>query len=372
MFVIDPFSGVSGDMFISAFLDFVDKDELIETVKKVIDVDIEIKKVNKKGILANKIDINLRENFSLSTYQEFKELIKNSNLNNKIKEDSLKILHLLAEAEAKVHGVEIEKVHFHEIADYDTIVDVVGASYIINKLNLKNNCFYRPINVGGGFVKTSHGLYPIPAPATAELLKGFKIFYSNYGELTTPTGGAILKYINPRLIESFEYSSISYGAGEKELEIPNVLRVFKLLNEEENIYIVETNVDDISPEVLGYLHEVLRERVRDLHFIPIYMKKNRPAYLIRAIVKDNPKEVAKIIMRETGTLGVRILKYKRVVAERDVKRVKVYGEEVRVKIGKIDNEVIMKKPEYEDLKRLALKLKKPLKDLYLEVIGKLE
>ncbi|WP_457611691.1 nickel pincer cofactor biosynthesis protein LarC [Methanocaldococcus sp.] len=371
MFLLDPFSGISGDMFISAMSDFVDKEELFRAIKKVIDVDLKIEKVNKKGILANKLIVKKNfESFNLNTYKEFKELIERANIDKDIKNIALSILTLLAEAEAKVHGISVDKVHFHEIGDYDTIVDILGAAYIIKELNLKDNCYYKPINVGGGFIKISHGTYPIPAPATAELLKGFNIFFSNFGELTTPTGAAILRYINPKPLDNFTYIKVSYGAGDKDLEIPNVLRVFKL-KDVEDIYILETNVDDISPEILGYLYEILKDKVKDIHFVPIFMKKNRPAYLIRVIVKNNPEEIAKIIMRETGTLGVRIIKYKRFIAKRKFKEVKIYGESVRVKIGEIDGEQIMVKPEYEDLKRLAKKLNKPLKDLYIEVLKNL-
>ncbi|MCQ6253477.1 nickel pincer cofactor biosynthesis protein LarC [Methanocaldococcus sp.] len=369
MYILDPFSGISGDMFLSAMITFVNKEELIETIKKVVDVDIEIKKVKKCHIIANKVNIIPKDKeYKMNSYKDIVKVIKEANISKDIKNISLDILKILSEAESRVHNVKIDDVHFHEIGNYDTVADIVGASYIINKLNLKDNCFYRPINVGNGFVKTEHGLFPVPAPATSEILKGMKIFFSDINEeLTTPTGAAIIKYLNPKLIEdSFIVKEISYGAGYKDLKIPNVLRVFKIEDKVlEKIVLLETNVDDVSPEILGYLYEVLEGKVKDLHFIPTYMKKNRPSYTIRAIVKkDLVNDVSKIIMRETGTLGIRIYKINRIIANREFKTVKVFDDDVRIKIGKIDDEIISEKPEYEDLKKIAKKYNIPLKDLY--------
>ncbi|CAB3287600.1 Putative nickel insertion protein [Methanocaldococcus lauensis] len=373
MYILDPFSGISGDMFLSAMITFVNKEELVNTIKKVVDVDIEIKKVKKCHIIANKVNIIPKDkDYKMNSYKEIVKVIKGANISKNIKNISLDILKILSEAESKVHNVKIDDVHFHEIGNYDTVADIVGASYIINKLKLKDNCFYRPINVGNGFVKTEHGLFPVPAPATSEILKGMKIFFSDINEeLTTPTGAAIIKYLNPKLIEdSFIVKEISYGAGDKDLKIPNVLRVFKIEDKVlEEIVLLETNVDDVSPEVLGYLYEVLEGKVKDLHFIPTYMKKNRPSYTIRAIVKkDLVNEVSKIIMRETGTLGIRIYKINRIIANREFKTVKVFDDDVRIKIGKIDDEIISEKPEYEDLKKIAKKYNIPLKDLYKFII----
>ncbi len=370
MFLLDPFSGISGDMFLSAMIDFVDKEELINIIKKVINVDIEIKKVKKCHILANKVNIIPKDvKYEANTYKEIVNIIKKANISDSIKTSALEILKILAEAESRIHNVDVENVHFHEVGNYDTIADIVGASYIINKLNLKDNCFYKPINVGNGFVKTEHGLYPVPAPATAEILKGFKIFFSDINEeLTTPTGAAIIKYINPKLIkESFTVKKISYGAGDKDFNnFPNTLRVFKIEDiKREDIVLLETNVDDVSPEVLGYLHDILDGRVRDLHFIPTFMKKNRPAYTIRAVVdKDRVNEIAKIIMRETGSLGIRVFKIDRIIADREFKTIKLFNEDVRVKIGRVDDEIISQKPEFEDLKKIAKKYNIPLKELY--------
>ncbi|ADC69230.1 protein of unknown function DUF111 [Methanocaldococcus sp. FS406-22] len=369
MFLLDPFSGISGDMFLSAMIDFVDKQELITTIKKVIDVDIEVKKVKKCHILANKVNIIPKDiDYNADTYKDIKNIIKNSDIQRDIKTTALDILKILANAESRVHDISIEDVHFHEVGNYDTIADIVGAAYIINKLKLKDNCLYRPINVGSGFVETEHGLLPVPAPATAEILKGLKIFFSDIKEeLTTPTGAAIIKYINPKLVEgSFIIKNISYGAGDKDLELPNVLRVFRIeYIKMEKIVLLETNVDDIPAEILGYLYEVLEGKVRDLHFIPTYMKKNRPAYTVRAIVdRDKANEVAKIIMRETGSLGVRIFDIERITADRDFKTIKLFDEYVKIKIGKIDDEIISEKPEFEDLKKIAKKYGIPLKDLY--------
>jgi uncharacterized protein (TIGR00299 family) protein len=374
MFLLDPFSGISGDMFLSAMIDFVDKEELINIIKKVIDVDIEIKKVKKCHILANKVNIIPKDvDYNADTYKDIKNIIKSSDIQRDVKITALEILRILANAESRVHDIAIEDVHFHEVGNYDTIADIVGAAYIINKLNLKDNCLYRPINVGSGFVKTEHGLLPVPAPATAEILKGLEIFFSDIKEeLTTPTGAAIIKYINPKLAKkSFIIKEISYGAGDKDLELPNVLRVFEIESINDDVVLLETNIDDIPAEILGYLYEVLEGKVRDLHFIPTYMKKNRPAYTVRAIVDRNKaNEVAKIIMRETGTLGVRIFDIERITADREFKTIKLFDESVKIKIGKVDDDIISQKPEFEDLKKIAKKYGIPLKDLYNIIFSK--
>ncbi|ENN95579.1 hypothetical protein J422_07067, partial [Methanocaldococcus villosus KIN24-T80] len=227
MFLIDPFSGISGDMFIAAFSEFIDKNELIKIINKVINAKIDIKKVKKNGIIANKLIISKKDK-NLS-YNEMKEIILSANIDNRIKNHAISIINILAKAEAKIHGIDLDEVHFHEISEIDTVIDALGAGYIIEKLNLKNNCYYLPINLGKGFVKITHGLYPIPAPATSEILKGFEVFYYGEGELTTPTGAAILRYINPTLLKgSFTYTKVSYGAGDREYELLNTLRVFKL------------------------------------------------------------------------------------------------------------------------------------------------
>ena len=374
MFLLDPFSGISGDMFLSAMIDFVDKEELINIIKKVIDVDIEIKKVKKCHILANKVNIIPKDiDYKANTYKDIKNIIKSSDIQRDVKITALEILRILANAESRVHDIAIEDVHFHEVGNYDTIADIVGAAYIINKLNLKDNCLYRPINVGSGFVETEHGLLPVPAPATAEILKGLEIFFSDIKEeLTTPTGAAIIKYINPKLAKkSFIIKEISYGAGDKDLELPNVLRVFEIESINDDVVLLETNIDDIPAEILGYLYEVLEGKVRDLHFIPTYMKKNRPAYTVRAIVDRNKaNEVAKIIMRETGTLGVRIFDIERITADREFKTIKLFDESVKIKIGKVDDDIISQKPEFEDLKKIAKKYGIPLKDLYNIIFSK--
>ncbi|WP_423793067.1 nickel pincer cofactor biosynthesis protein LarC [Methanocaldococcus indicus] len=366
MFIIDPFCGISGDMFISAFCDYIDKEELFLTIKKVVDVDLEIVKVNKRGILANKLIINYYDEWNYN-YKEIYNLIKNSNIENNIKKTSLTMLKTLAEVESKIHNVDLEDVHFHELASYDTVVDLVGASYIINKLNLKDNSFYRPINLGNGFIDIEHGTYPVPPPAVAELLKNFKVFFSdkNFGELTTPTGAVIIKYINPKIISGdFEILKVSYGAGEKDLDIPNVLRVFKIKKENiEKVAILESNVDDTTGEILGNLFEVLD--VKDLHFIPTYMKKNRPGYIIRAIVsREKAYETAKKIMKETGTIGVRVFYSDRFKADRYTKTIKVLDENVRIKVSCIDNEIINIKPEFEDLKKLSKKYNLTIREIY--------
>jgi len=376
MFLLDPFSGISGDMFIAAMIDFVDREEMIKTIKKVIDVEIEVKKVKKCHILVNKINIiPKKESYNIKTYKDIKNLIKTSDIPKNIKLSSLEILKILAGAESKVHDVDIEKVHFHEVGNYDTVVDVIGASYIINKLQLKDNCLYKPINLGGGFVKTKHGIMPVPAPATAEILKDLKTFFSDVNEeLTTPTGASILKYINPKLVNgrSMVIKNVSYGAGDKDLEILNALRVFKVENIGlKRVFVLESNVDDVPGEILGHLQDVLKEKVRDLHFIPTYMKKNRPAYTIKAIVdEDKVNEVAKSIMRETGSLGVRIYDVERIVSERSFETIKLFDEDVKIKIGKVGGEIISKKPEFEDLKRISEKYSIPIKKLYELVFSK--
>jgi uncharacterized protein (TIGR00299 family) protein len=374
MIILNPFMGISGDMFLSAMVDFVDEEELINTIKKVVDVDVEIKKVKKRDIIANKINIVPKGRLEDRNYKDIKKLIKNSNINENIKKHALNMFKILAESEAKVHGVNVEKVHFHEVGQVDTIADIVGAAYCIEKLK-NEEFYYTPINVGSGFVNTEHGKMPVPAPATLEILRGFEIFFSKYGELTTPTGATIIKYLNPKLAKStFSVEKISYGAGDRDFEAPNVLRIIKAKDDfKDEVCLIETNVDDVSSEILGYLYEVLKDKVRDLHFIPCFMKKNRPAYMIRIIanVKDID-DICEILMQETGTIGIRVIPYvHRSIAKREFKTINVFGEDVKVKVSYFNGKIVSKKPEFEDLKKVAKKHNLPLKDVYLEVIKKI-
>lgn len=288
-------------------------------------------------------------------------IINSSDLNDRVKKLSLDIFMRVAEAEAKVHGKALYEVHFHEVGAIDSIVDIVGAAICLDYLNV-DKIMGSPVQVGGGFVKCAHGLMPVPAPATAEILKNIPI---NTGiiqfETTTPTGAAILaanvKEFTPKI--GFSINKIAYGIGHKDLEIPNVLRVY--LGEEESSekieeqYILETNIDDMNPELYGYVEEKLFEvGALDVFKTPIFMKKGRPAIKLSVLVDEIwEKDVLDIIFEETTSIGVRKYKVEKIMLNREFSKVKTEYGDITIKKSYYKGELVKYKPEYEECKTIA-------------------
>ncbi len=380
--IFDAFNGASGNMILASLLGVgIDEDEIKELVSSLgIDVRFKVTNVNVKGISAKKIEVE--EKGGGRKFEEVLNVIKNSNLEDRVKENALAIFELIAKAEGKVHGRDYRQSVFHEVGADDAIFDVVCCVRAFENLKKEGYTFFAtPIRAGSGFVEFSHGKYPVPAPAVLEILKSssLEIIMDGEGELLTPTGAAILShYCKPLKPFPIKVREISYGAGKRETNVPNVLRL--ILGEtafHDSIAVIETNVDDISGEVLGYAMRKLLERndVLDVVMVPAYGKKMRAAIILKIISPmHKSEEVAKEVMRLTGSLGVRVIPvHHRVISGRDVEvvRVKIRGKEFEVRVKRSYPGFEHLKPEFDDVIAIAEKLNTPVEVVYREILKKI-
>jgi len=372
----DCSSGISGDMILGALVDAGAPFDALKEGLSQLSIDgysITATPVLKKGVKATKVDVVVEgPDLPGRPLKDLREIISDSALDSEIKSKSISIFQRLAEAESVVHNCPVEDVHFHEVGQIDTIVDIVGSVYAFHLLGI-DRVVSSPIDTGSGSVKMSHGLFPIPAPVTAELLKGVPLYSSGIErELTTPTGAAIITAFASSFqpLPGMTLSKIGYGAGGWELsEKPNVLRVFigedtALYNTDE-VCVIETNIDDMNPQVYEYLMDRLFEAgALDVYITPVVMKKSRPAQML-SVVADAGRlnDIRELIFRETTTIGVRVKKMSRFVLTRDIKEVHLPYGTVRVKISGSSNGVCNIVPEYEDCKALAMKTGIPLMDV---------
>src|SRR3989338_6918448 len=379
----DCFSGISGDMIIGALLDLgLDFEHLKKELKKlnIEDYKIYSKKIVKNGITATKFYVienkHHKHHHHERNIKEINSIINKSKLNNEIKNKIKKIFLKIAAAEAKVHKTSINKVHFHEIGAIDTIIDIAGAVIGLDKLKVEIiHC--SKLNTGTGFVSFSHGKFIIPAPATAEMLKGVPIYHNNIKfELVTPTGAAIITTLANSFgeIPAMKLERIGHGAGTKNLQQPNVLRVFYGELDEDSgvddrIMIMETNIDNMNPEIFPYIVErLMKNNALDAYTMPIEMKKGRHGIKITALCdKKDIDKLSKILFEETTTLGIRIFPAGRKKLEREIKKINTKYGKVRIKISKLDGKIKNVTPEYEDCARIARKYKIPLRKVYEKI-----
>lgn len=416
----DCFCGVSGDMNLAALIDLgVPKEYLLQELSKMnlnSEYEIKIERAVKLGITGTRVDVILKDKLEDKTHikeqalhghnhehthghshhhegeehnhgennhshshedshkehvhthqhhhrnlKDIEEIINWSDLSDKVKKLSLDMFMKVAEAEAKVHGKDLYEVHFHEVGAIDSIVDMVGAAICLDYLNV-DKIIASPVQVGGGFVKCAHGLMPVPAPATVEILKNIPI---NVGivqfETTTPTGAAILAANVHEFTSKIDFSikKIAYGIGHRDLEIPNVLRVY--LGEKEGsegvgeMYILETNIDDMNPEFYGYLEERLFEvGALDVVKTSIFMKKGRPAIKLSISVNErNEEAVLDIIFQETTSIGARKYKVEKIMLNTEFSKVKTEYGDITIKKSYYKGKLVKYKPEYEECKIIA-------------------
>ncbi|MGB9724792.1 MAG: nickel pincer cofactor biosynthesis protein LarC [Nitrososphaeria archaeon] len=388
-------AGISGDMLLGALVDLYPQTSILSEVADVIKnnfmtvkrICFKVENVYRCEIAAKRVVVDLEEEKNLTGKQLQEGLIKcirELNLSQRMSSFAISTLNTLIEAELKVHGRSSEDIELDELGSIDTIFDIIGAAYLIQKLELEDAMFLSsPVSVGGGYVNFSHGRIAVPAPATLEILssKKFPIIGKDVdAELTTPTGAAIIVNLAEKALTEYPLIRVSmtgYGAGFREFkEFPNVTRIIvgEILDrgtKMEEIFLIETNLDDVTGETLGYLMgKLFDEGARDVCFIPVYSKKNRPAHIVRVMVDEEKMErLVEVLVKETGSLGVRIEKSHRYVLDRENVEVKLsseLGQEiVRVKVAKDgEGKIINFKPEYEDVKRVAEKTGKPLKDVF--------
>jgi len=383
----DCFSGISGDMTLGVLVDLGLKPEFLKDELLKLNLDgykINFNKVQKHGITGTKVDIELdnhdhhhEHNHHGRHLSDIIKLISESQLNQDVKDMAEKIFTRLGEAEAKVHNVDIEKIHFHEVGAVDSILDIVGSAIGINALEI-DKIYSSPLPLGQGFVKSSHGVIPVPAPATVELLRGIPAKRTEVSaELVTPTGAAIISTITDSFgpIPDMTIENIGYGAGTKDFtEQPNLLRVIigtsKDVYESDVINVVETNIDDMSPQVYDLLMDKLFSiGALDVFLTPILMKKNRPAIKLTVLVESTKlQEACACILSETTTMGVRIYEANRKKLAREMTEIETEYGKVNVKLGKIGDEVIKIIPEYDNCKQLAEKNNVPIMKVHQAVL----
>lgn len=383
--VIDPQgSGISGNMVVGAMIDLgLDIEPIIDVMQHYGsyfgEVNVNVGKVKKSGISASFANVKCNDKETITFKELTKRLdeINHPEVTPEIIKFSKKVFETLAKAESCVHGSNIEEVHFHEVGAADAVADIIGASYGYYKLNMQDMKVYgMPVALGGGSVKSSHGILNVPAPATLEILKDSPVFGGPVDyELTTPTGAALLVNMVDEFTNYYPLLNkkmIGYGAGKLDLPHPNVLRIMKGESElqSDNVSILETNLDNVTGEVMGNLfNRLLTIGARDVSIIPTITKKNRPGYLLRVIAKPmDCDSLSESIIRETGTLGVRVIPYvHRNIASRKILPIKVEIEgkqfEIDIKVGTIGNEIISVKPEYEDIRKVSESVGIPVKDV---------
>jgi uncharacterized protein (TIGR00299 family) protein len=399
-------------MNMAALIDLgVDQSYLINELKKlgVSGYSISFSKDQRKGITGTRADVIIQENEGLQlgaktfsfdglksvsnkqlkhtpnthqdvrNFRDIKKLIQESSLNEIVKKISIDIFQKVALAEAHVHGKPVDEVHFHEVGAVDSIVDIVGAAICIDFLK-PDKIISSPVQLGGGMVKCAHGLFPVPAPATAEILKGKPVKLGAVQvETTTPTGAAILAALVDEFMDqpALNIIKIAYGIGHRDNILPNVLRVCWGSSDSTsandyliaNATIVECNIDDMNPEIYEYIMEKLLEAgADDVYLQSIIMKKSRPAIKLSVLCQNSlVSTVEDILFTKTSTLGLRKYEVQKTMLKRDWKTVKTQWGDVKVKYGYINGKIIKSKPEYEDCLNIARANNISIADVYNEV-----
>ena len=377
----DCFSGISGNMLLGALIDAGLEVEWLrqELAKlKLANYKIEASKVLKRYIAGTLVDVKTHKEGVERHLGDILDIIERSDLSEEVKGTSRAIFTKLAKAEAKVHGLDVEDVHFHEVGGLDAIVDIVGSVVGLRSLGIEE-VYSSPLHLGTGFVKCAHGMLPVPAPATLELVRGVPTYGRDVeAELTTPTGAAIITTLAKGFGQSplMEVEAIGYGAGHRDLPIPNLLRISigEAVEasvrgyEEDVVTVMEANIDDMNPEfyehVMGRLFE---QGALDVFLTPIQMKRNRPAVKLSALAREaNVSGVLDAFFEETTTLGVRLYEMRRKKLARESIVVETKYGRVDVKVGKLGDVVKNVSPEYEDCRRTASQLGVSLKEVYEE------
>jgi pyridinium-3,5-bisthiocarboxylic acid mononucleotide nickel chelatase len=423
---LECFSGMSGDMFLGALVDAGVAPKVLEDMVAALGVGarLEISRVMRSGISATKVDVFVGDEKDLPREEywagveraasptpsgekhghshhehshqhshpgaaaphahgrglnEIREIIGKTTISEAAKQRAISIFEALGTAEAKIHDVSIEKVHFHEVGAVDAMVDIIGAAVGFEALGV-DELVCSPLNVGGGTVECAHGKFPVPAPATVELLRGAPVYSSGVqAELVTPTGAAIVKTLAARFgaFPEMIVEGSGYGAGFRDFSgHPNVVRLSlgqvatTATATAESLTILEANLDDLNPQVFGYvLDRLLEEGALDVFGVPVQMKKNRPGMLLTVLCKpENADKLSKLLFTETTTLGVRRREEVRQALARRWENVRTPWGDVRMKIGSMNGTITNYAPEYEDCRRLAAEHHVPLKQVMQEAV----
>lgn len=381
---LDLFSGAAGDMLLGALIDLGLSLETLRAELQKMDLsgyELEAERQVRRGISGTRLFVWDRARAHPARHlSSIRRLLEGSHLSQMVRAKSMAVLERLARAEARVHGVPKEEVHFHEIGAVDTLVDVVGFVVGLEHLGVEQ-VYASPVPLGSGFIQTEHGLLPVPAPATAALLAevGAPIRpHPAQTEILTPTAAALLAELATFAQPPMRVRAVGYGFGEKEFPWPNAVRAWLGETEEtlaqETVCLLECNLDDVAGEVLGYTMERLfAAGALDVWFTPVQMKKNRPGVVLSVLARPGGADtLVTVILRETPTLGVRRRLVERVVAGRQEASVETEWGTVRVKEKWLDGRKVAVSPEYEDCARIARERGIPLQDVYAAVLRVLD
>ena len=391
---IEPNSGASGDMMIGALLDLGFSFEELREKLLLLPLDgyrLSSEKCNRSGIQATKFDVHEghvhghdhehehHHHHHHRTFADIRAMIEGSRLSSWVKEKSIEAFRRLAEAEGKIHGHPADHVHFHEVGAVDSIVDIVGTMIIMESFR-SMRVVSSAVNVGQGTLECQHGIYPVPGPAAQELLRDVPIFSNNVtGELTTPTGAALLTTLADEFgaRPEMKITATGYGAGTREIPgSANVLRISvgeiseKAISSAEQVAVIEAAIDDMNPQIFGYFQEkAMAAGALDVYAESIQMKKNRPALKITCVCNvDDIQRFAGIIFRETTTIGIRYTIADRITLRREFQEVSTQYGPVAMKISLLDGQPVNFIPEFEDCRRLAEQTGKPLKEIQAAAI----
>ncbi len=377
----DLIGGASGDMILGALIDAgVPAEKLTEMLAglKLDEFELIATPIEKNGFQATKVDIQVGEQPPERHLKEILEVIRNSSLPTSIQNRAIRIFRKIASVEAGIHNKPVDHIHLHELGGTDTIVDVTGALLALDFLGV-SHIYASPIPLGSGFIKGAHGQIPLPAPATMGLLKGLPVRKTEIkAELITPTGAALLA----ELVEDFspppemKIEAVGYGAGTRDLPIPNLLRVMIGETAEtgnqsrEQLILLESNLDDLNPEIYPFVMESLfNAGALDVCLVPVQMKKNRPGTQIQVLVMvQKAEDMREILFRETSTLGIRQTQVDRYSLPRNILEVSTSFGIVRIKVAGEGTKFQKASPEYEDCQKLARENDIPLQQVYQEAV----
>jgi len=372
---IDGSAGISGDMMLGALLDLGADVSLFKEKMSTLGlpVKISVKETKRSSLRALKADVEVMRKEKLTRkWSDIEALIKKSAFSQGIKENSLNIFKTLFKAESKVHGHSFQQTHLHEAGADDAIIDIVGTCFLIEKLEI-SDIFSSPLNLGAGNVNTSHGILSVPPPAVAEILRGIPVYSARVKEeLTTPTGAAIISTMAKKFLSFPElcYKKIGCGAGGRDFPgFPNILRLFygesKNFSSEKKLFQIETNIDDANPQILAFfLEKAFEMGALDVFFTPIIMKKNRLATKITILTTfEKMNMLVQAVFAETTSIGVRYFPVERRILERSLKKIKVLGEELEVKVSLLKGKEVNIQPEFSGCRKIAEKKQVPVKKI---------
>lgn len=381
----DCIAGASGDMILGALIDAGLPEHVLREQLAGLHInefELNVHRVQKRGFGAMKVDVRITDEKTERHLSEINRIVTESELLYSIKQRAVKIFNRLGQVEAHIHGTIPEKVHLHELGGVDTIVDVVGALIGFEYLGI-DDAVCSPIPVGRGFIRGAHGQIPLPGPATIALLKGVPIVGSDIDqELVTPTGAVLLTELCSEFgaVSAMTLKAVGYGAGGRDLQIPNILRV--LIGEREcsgtevveQLMILETNIDDMNPEIFDYIMERLfHANALDVFFQPVHMKKNRLGLVLHVLCRpDHVSELRKIIFRETTTLGIRERTTTRRALARHEFNVETEFGEIQIKAAEYEPNKFKFIPEYDECRLAANRNGVPLQDVYRAAVNSAE